>query len=87
MHDANHVPPRLPGRRKCLACGLGVAAVLALVTGCAVPLAPGVAPGTAGQESSAANPATPPAANPASAPAPSVDTSDWKSFETSGVGF
>ncbi|MGL3805443.1 hypothetical protein ACSYDW_05040 [Paeniglutamicibacter sp. R2-26] len=75
MHATNHVPPR----RRCLACGLGAAAVLALVAGCAAPLEPGSTPATASQKTTAANPAT--------SQAPRVDTSGWKSFETFGVGF
>ena len=63
---------------------LGAAAAMALVAGCAVSPAPGAVPDGTGQQVPAAAVGSP---TPFLTQAPQVDTSDWKSFETFGVGF
>ncbi|MFF5792198.1 hypothetical protein ACFY5D_09135 [Paeniglutamicibacter sp. NPDC012692] len=76
MHATNRSPVQFPMRSKPFVYLLGAAAAMTLVAGCAATPLPGAAPA-----------ATSGAPTPSPTRAPQVDTSDWKSFETFGVGF
>lgn len=84
MHATIHSPVRFPVRRKPLVYWLGAAAAVTLAAGCAATPIPGSAPSGTGLQSPAATSGAP---TPPPTQAPQVDISDWKSFETFGVGF